>query len=126
MKIDDYQALAERTARNADGSLPAIEYLGLGLCGEAGEVADLIKKISRHGKAFDATAIADELGDVLWYIAILSSRIGLTLDEVASRNVEKLRRRYPDGFLPRGGGAEADAAAACARQRQSASTIEEA
>lgn len=125
MTIDEYQALAERTARDADGSLPAVEYLGLGLCGEAGEVADLIKKFSRHGKAFDATRLADELGDVLWYIAILSSRIGLTLDEVASSNVEKLRRRYPDGFVARGGGAEADAAAERARQLQSVSTIEE-
>ena len=111
MTLNDYQQAALRTARDADGELQPMWYLALGLTGEAGEVANLVKKFERHGKPFDADAVADELGDVLWYLAVAASAAGLTLDEVAARNVEKLRARYPDGFKPRGGGSDADKAA---------------
>lgn len=122
LKLNEYQKFAERTASGADGNLPPLWYLALGLTGESGEVADLVKKFERHAKPVDNDRLADELGDVLWYIAILSSRIGLTLEEVASGNVEKLRRRYPDGFVARGGGAEADAAAQRERDRRAHSS----
>lgn len=111
MTIDDYQQAALRTARDADGALPPLWYLALGLTGEAGEVANLVKKFERHGKPFDADALADELGDVLWYLAVSAQAAGLSLSDVAERNVEKLRARYPDGFRPAGGGADADRAA---------------
>lgn len=101
MSMDDYQRAALRTA-TVDAFDPR-ESLGLardalGLTGEAGEVADHVKKFVGHGHALDTDKVKKELGDVLWYVAVLAYRIGCTLEEVAEANVEKLRARYPDGF----------------------------
>lgn len=98
MNLDEYQSLALRTANGN----PSVEYLALGLCGEAGEVAELVKKSLRHGKPLDHEKLCDELGDVLWYLAVLANAAGLSLDAVAQRNVDKLKERYPEGFVPRG------------------------
>lgn len=70
----------------------------LGLNGEAGEVADLVKKSLYQGHPYDKHKIADELGDVLWYIALLSMAIGIDMDQIALNNINKLRGRYPEGF----------------------------
>ncbi len=70
----------------------------LGLCGEAGELADQIKKIVFHGHARDTDKLINELGDVRWYMELLCSELGTTMEEVERRNVEKLRKRYPNGF----------------------------
>lgn len=70
----------------------------LGITGEAGEVADLIKKHVFHGHDLDRGEIVKELGDVCWYVALLASSIGVGLDEILERNIEKLKRRYPEGF----------------------------
>lgn len=75
----------------------------LGLAGEAGEFANKIKKWAWHGSTLTPDAVADELGDVLWYVADLASAYGLTLDDVATGNVEKLWQRFPDGFTADGG-----------------------
>ena len=104
MTLDEYQQLALRTAW-VDGKLPPLWYLALGLCGEAGELANLVKKHERHGKPFDPDRVADELGDVLWYLAVAAQAAGISLDELANRNVDKLRARYPEGFFARGDGA---------------------
>jgi NTP pyrophosphatase (non-canonical NTP hydrolase) len=79
--------------------------MALGLCGEAGEVADLVKKAAWHGKTegeFKAM-LAEELGDVLWYVADLCTSAGLDLEDVAASNVDKIARRYPHGFTVGGG-----------------------
>ena len=73
-------------------------YGALGLTGEAGEVADSIKKVIFHGHKSDYEALVKELGDVCWYIALLCHAIGVPLEEVMSRNIEKLEKRYPEGF----------------------------
>jgi NTP pyrophosphatase (non-canonical NTP hydrolase) len=103
MTLADYQTAALRTATGPAGELPPLWYLALGLAGEAGEVANLIKKFERHGKPFDADAVSDELGDVLWYVAVAAHAAGMSLDDVADRNVAKLRARFPDGFVTGGG-----------------------
>ena len=90
---NDYQVACLRTAGDS-----RIEVLALGVAGEAGEVADQVKKHVGHGHALDRDKLADELGDVLWYVAVMAERIGVPLDEVMARNVDKLRRRYPEGF----------------------------
>lgn len=97
MTLNDYQELAQRTGSTG---LPSakIENGVLGLCGESGEVADLWKKYLYQGHEFDRKAAAEELGDVLWYVAELAAGLGITLEDVAWGNVEKLRKRYPDGF----------------------------
>jgi NTP pyrophosphatase (non-canonical NTP hydrolase) len=74
---------------------------GLGIAGEAGEVADVVKKILFHGKPFDDETKAHllkEIGDVVWYADRLLMLLGLHLDDAMRANVEKLRERYPDGW----------------------------
>ena len=74
-------------------------WMALGLAGEAGEVADIIKKGILHGKGTDTTGrIVEELGDVLWYVAGLASHYGLSLDDIMEANIAKIRERYPDGW----------------------------
>lgn len=70
----------------------------LGLAGEAGEFADMMKKHHGHGHELDKKKAAKELGDVLWYVSVLADSIGYNLDSIAQLNVQKLRERYPDGF----------------------------
>lgn len=98
MKINEYQALAQRTSNKT--LTPAEHLLNgvLGLCGESGEVADLVKKSSMQGHPADRQRIAEELGDVCWYIAETASAIGYTLGEIMQANIDKLARRYPQGF----------------------------
>ena len=70
----------------------------MGLNGEAGEVVDLIKKIVFHGHEFDIDAICKELGDVCWYVALVCNSLGINLEDVMQKNIDKLKERYPDGF----------------------------
>ena len=96
MDFKAYQELSRRTARYPDRGQNPI-YPTLGLCGEAGEVAEKVKKVLRDREgAFDAAAREDlllELGDVLWYVAQLATELGLDLDEVATANLAKLESR---------------------------------
>lgn len=93
MTLDEFQEATARTAGADD-----VAVLALGLCGEAGEFADLVKKALGHGHVFDSSRAAQELGDVLWYVARNAARMGMTLESIAQLNVSKLERRYPDGF----------------------------
>lgn len=70
----------------------------LGLCGESGEVADLLKKHLYQGHELNRERVAEELGDVAWYLAVMAEAIGYDLETVLKMNVEKLWKRYPDGF----------------------------
>lgn len=97
MTFKDYQCAADATAATVTGER-ALFMGALGLAGEAGEVADALKKAVFHEHGVDRDMIVKELGDALWYIAFLSSALGSSLEEVAAKNVEKLRKRYPDGF----------------------------
>lgn len=96
MDLSTYQSRARETARYPGvGSNPI--YPTLGLCGEAGEVADKVKKVIRdRGGAFSPEvidALQLELGDVLWYVAQLASELGLDLEAVAQANLDKLASR---------------------------------
>jgi NTP pyrophosphatase (non-canonical NTP hydrolase) len=95
MNINDYQQMSSRTAANHEGELA---NYGLGIAGEAGEVADLIKKSVFHGHEIKKEEVKKELGDVLWYVSQIARLAGLTLEEVATANIDKLYKRYPDGF----------------------------
>ena len=94
MNSNDYQKEALRTA----GENPDIMNGILGLCGEAGECAEVIKKSMFQGHEFDTHHLASELGDVAWYLAVSAYCLGYTLEDVFNINVEKLRKRYPEGF----------------------------
>jgi NTP pyrophosphatase (non-canonical NTP hydrolase) len=98
--LNEYQKLAERTANIRYGidTNKRFANFGMGLAGEAGEVCDYLKKIVFHGHDYDEQKLCLELGDALWYIAAIASNACLTLEEVAQGNIDKLKRRYPDGF----------------------------
>jgi len=93
--MNQYQTMARKTAIFPEEE--AIPYLALGLCGEAGEVANKIKKCIRDGASYDG--IAAELGDVLWYLAVLSHYLGKDLDNIAASNLLKLHIRASKGTL---------------------------
>lgn len=93
-----YRAEMLRTARPGMGREKLFLNGALGLTGEAGEVADIIKKHIFHEKPLDREALIKELGDVRWYLELLAFTVGVTMEEVEDRNVAKLRERYPNGF----------------------------
>ena len=101
MDFDSYQKAAGETALYRDAY--RVTYPALGLASEAGEVAGKVKKVlrDRDGNFSDeqVAAIKDELGDVLWYIAALSSDLGLSLGDIANGNIEKLRSRLERGAI---------------------------
>jgi len=68
--------------------------LALGVGGEAGEVMEIIKKGFRPGRTIDTEHLKEELGDVLWYVAVLADTYDLDLEEIALNNIDKLRLRY--------------------------------
>ena len=98
MNMNDYQLSAMRTANGMDKRYPIILNGVLGLNGESGECADIVKKHLFQGHELDEKHLAEELGDVLWYVAVTAFSIGYDLDEIAQMNVSKLLKRYPDGF----------------------------
>ena len=102
MLLNDYQLESRSTARYPDAGNNLI-YPTLGLTGEAGEVADKVKKLIRdRGGVVDQQFTEDvalELGDVLWYVAQLATELGLTLEQVASANLGKLQSRSQRGTL---------------------------
>ncbi len=97
MKFEDYQSAASKTALYPR-RLSNLEYPTLGLAGEAGEVANIVKKIQRDHDGVITTEtrekLLDELGDVLWYISACADELGFTLNEIAEFNVEKLAKRH--------------------------------
>ena len=70
----------------------------LGITGEAGEVSDLIKKWCYHGHDLDVEKVRKEIGDILFYVSLMAVGVGSTLDEIAQMNIDKLSKRYPNGF----------------------------
>lgn len=99
MTPNEYQNLAMRTAAGMDYSTEEpIVNCALGLTGESGEVADMIKKHIFQGHGLDAHHFAKELGDVLWYIALGAHCIGYSMEDIMKMNIEKLSKRYPEGF----------------------------
>ena len=113
MRGIEYQQLAMRTndgkcndrlitklhLSNAD--IGGIFNACLGLSGEVGETLDMIKKWIFHEKAFDTEGVEHlkkELGDIMWYMAMMCHSLGFDLDEIMQMNIDKLRARYPEGF----------------------------
>jgi NTP pyrophosphatase (non-canonical NTP hydrolase) len=94
MDADVYQELASHTAGNHD----MITYTALGLTGEAGEVANKTKKFLFHDHPYDRALFLEELGDVQWYLAMCAKAHNITLNELMTFNIAKLKKRYPEGF----------------------------
>lgn len=101
MNLNKYQNLSKRTLPEFDeheGREGALANYGLGLTGESGEVVDHIKKHVFHGHELNTKEIENELGDVLHYLAGLATMCDLTLEGIATKNIDKLKKRYPNGF----------------------------
>lgn len=98
MDFTEYQRLAARTLGPDRSHEQQLANAALGLTGEAGETAELIKKHLFHDTPLDRDSVVKELGDCLWYIAAFATVLNIPMDEIANHNIEKLRRRYPDGF----------------------------
>lgn len=98
MLVSEYENAAMRTANPCLTTRALLEDGLMGLNGEAGECIDILKKHLFQGHSLDKEHMAKELGDVAWYLAVSCHAIGYSLEEVLQMNVEKLSKRYPNGF----------------------------
>lgn len=98
MQFSEYQALAARTMKPRRTLQEDLSDYVMGLAGEVGELTNAVKKMFYHGHDWDNNKIIEETGDILWYAAVILQRLGISLNTVAQRNIEKLKKRYPDGY----------------------------
>ena len=98
MTFDEYQRAAARTVNPSLSPERRLMDAAAGLSEEAGEVLGHVRKHLFMAHPLARERVAEELGDALWCLAAVAGCVGLTLDDVAAANVEKLRRRYPDGY----------------------------
>jgi len=103
MHFNQYQKKTAETAVYRENGWLRIVYPTMGLPGEAGEVANKVKKIYRdkdgHFSQEDREAVAKEIGGVLWYCAALATDLGLNLDDIAKTNLKQLRSRKERGTI---------------------------
>jgi NTP pyrophosphatase (non-canonical NTP hydrolase) len=98
MTLDDYQRAALRTINPALDERDRLLDASAGLAEEAAELLGLVRKRVFQGRAVDDARLTEELGDVLWCLAVTADTLGIALSRVAEANEAKLRRRHPDGF----------------------------
>lgn len=97
MTPKEYQDFCKKTAKKFDSKEKEIFTWGLGISGEAGDVAGCIKKTFSHGDDQKA-GLKENLGDTMWYIAMICDFFGWNLEDVMEENTEKLQKRHPQGF----------------------------
>ena len=98
MNLTEYRALAARTLNNLGDFKGNLAHMALGITGEAGEVADVIKKHYAYDKALDTAHLVEEVGDIMFYLNGLLMELGVEWEAVLERNIAKLEARYPDKF----------------------------
>ena len=98
MNINDYQAMAMTTLNPELSRKEVLINSVMGLCGESGEAIDIVKKWLAQGHALDKEHLAKELGDIAWYLAEAATALDLSLEEILQANLDKLKKRYPQGF----------------------------
>ena len=98
MTVNEYQKLA-MTTLNPELSKKDVLINGvMGLCGESGEAIDIVKKWLAQGHELDKKRFVKELGDIAWYLAEAATALDIPLEEIFQGNIEKLKKRYPEGF----------------------------
>lgn len=99
MDFNEYQEFAKQGVlpQTANAEHPIVGF-ALGLAGESGEVADDIKKVYFHGRDIPIPHTAEELGDVMWYVANIATQLGYKLSDIVDNNVNKLHARYPNMY----------------------------
>ena len=98
MNINEYQELAMRTLNPSLSKRDVLINSVMGLCGESGEAIDIVKKWMAHGHELDREHLAKELGDIAWYLAEAAFALDIPLEDVLQANIDKLNKRYPEGF----------------------------
>lgn len=98
MTVNEYQKLAMRTLNPELSKREVLINSVMGLCGESGEAIDIVKKWMAHGHELDKDHLAKELGDIAWYLAEAATALDMDLEDILQANIEKLRKRYPEGF----------------------------
>ena len=98
MEGKEYQKLAMVTLNKDLTKKDMLSNGVMGLCGESGEVIDVVKKHLYQGHELDKNKIKDELGDVMWYVAEICDSLDLSLDDVLEGNILKLKKRFKNGF----------------------------
>ena len=98
MTINEYQKLAMTTLNPALSEKDVLINGVMGLCGESGEAIDIVKKWLAQGHELDKQKLAKELGDIAWYLAETATALDLDLEDIFQANIEKLKKRYPQGF----------------------------
>ena len=98
MTINEYQKLAMTTLNPALSQKDVLINGVMGLCGESGEAIDIVKKHLAQGHELDRDALVKELGDIAWYLAETAYALDVSLETVLQMNIDKLKKRYPDGF----------------------------
>jgi len=99
LSLNEYQNLAARTAGAGGEGERRLIISALGLAGEAGEFANMVKKLTAHGHNIAPSILADELGDVLWYCAMLAKEVDMNLGHVMENNINKLHSRKERGTI---------------------------
>lgn len=98
MTVNGYQELAMKTLNCELSKKDILINSVMGLCGESGEVIDIVKKWIAQGHELDKEHLIEELGDVAWYLAEAATALDISLEEVLQLNIDKLTLRYPEGF----------------------------
>ena len=98
MTINEYQKLAMTTLNPALDKKDVLINGVMGLCGESGEAIDIVKKHLAQGHELDREHLIKELGDIAWYLAEAATALDLSLEQILQANIDKLKKRYPDGF----------------------------
>ena len=98
MNINEYQKLAMVTLNKKLSKQDMLINGVMGLCGESGEAIDIVKKHLHQGHELDKDALIKEMGDIAWYLAELATVLEIDLETVLEKNIDKLKKRYPDGF----------------------------
>ncbi len=98
MTINEYQSLAMTTLNPALDQRDVLINGVMGLCGESGEAIDIVKKWLAQGHELDREKLAKELGDIAWYLAETAYALDLDLESILQGNIDKLKKRYPQGF----------------------------
>ena len=98
MTVNEYQKLAMTTLNRSLSQKDILINAVMGLCGESGEATDIVKKHLFQGHDLDRETLAKELGDIAWYLAEAATALDMELEDIFAANIEKLRKRYPEGF----------------------------
>ena len=101
MNFDDYQAAAIRTAKTSGDIGAHLTHAALGIATEGGEFTTEVKRVSIYNKAVTEEMrqhMAEELGDLLWYVALAAQHLGVPMSSMAQANIAKLRARFPEKY----------------------------